>query len=116
MEGSWAMAEALLAHPQLADLLGERHRIIGNSWQNACTAQLIARYLRRAVTVMERIDFSPAALRADLAGARSAAGYLYAAAELINHAADLSAGKHRAHPRGRAPLADLPRTSRADHP
>ena len=91
MEASWAVAEALLAYPQLADLLGERHRIIGNNWQNACTAQLIARYLRRAVTVMERIDFSPAGLREDLAGARSAAGYLYAAAELINHAADLSA-------------------------
>jgi hypothetical protein len=41
------MAEALLDHPQLADLLGERHRIIGKNWQNACTAQLIARHLRR---------------------------------------------------------------------
>jgi hypothetical protein len=91
MEASWAVAEALLAYPQLADLLAERHQIIGNNWQNACTAQLIARYLRRAVTVMERIDFTPAALRKDLAGARSAASYLYAAAELINHAADLSA-------------------------
>jgi len=91
MESSWSMAEALLAYPRLADLLGERHRIIGNNWQNACTAQLIARYLRRAVTVMERIDFSPAALRKDLAGSRTAAAYLYAAAELISHAADLSA-------------------------
>jgi hypothetical protein len=63
MEASWAMAEALLACPQLADLLGERHRIIGNNWQNACTARFIARYMRRAVAVMERIDFSPAALR-----------------------------------------------------
>jgi hypothetical protein len=85
------MAEALLAYPQLADLLGERHRIIGNNWQNARTAQLIARYLRRAVTVMEHVDFTPAALRKDLAGTRSAARYLYAAAELISHAADLSA-------------------------
>lgn len=91
MEASWAMAEALLAYPQLADLLAERHRIIGNNWQNACTAQLIARYLRRAVTVMERVDFSPAALRRDLVGPRSAPGYLFAAAELINHAADLAA-------------------------
>ena len=40
---------------------------------------------------MGRVDFSPAALRKDLAGPRAAAGYLYAAAELINHAADLSA-------------------------
>jgi hypothetical protein len=91
MEASWGMAEALLAYPQLADLLGERHRIIGNNWQNASTAQLAARSLRRAVAVMERIDFAPAALRKDLAGARSAPAYLYAAAELINHAADLAA-------------------------
>jgi hypothetical protein len=91
MEASWGMAEALLAYPQLADLLGERHRIIGNNWQNACTAQLVARYLRRAVTVMEQVDFTPAALRKNLAGARSAPAYLYAAAELINHAADLAA-------------------------
>ena len=91
MEASWAMAEALLSYPQLADLLAERHKIIGNNWQNASTAQLIARYLRRAVTVMEQVDFSPAGLRTDLAGARSAPAYLYAAAELINHAADLSA-------------------------
>ena len=91
MEASWAMAEALLSYPQLADLLAERHKIIGNNWQNACTAQLTARYLRRAVAVMERVDFSPAGLRKDLAGARSAPAYLYSAAELINHAADLSA-------------------------
>ena len=91
MEASWSMAEALLSYPQLADLLAERHKIIGNNWQNASTAQLIARYLRRAVSIMEQVDFSPAALRKDLAGARSAPAYLYAAAELINHVADLSA-------------------------
>ena len=91
MEASWAMAESLLDYPQLADLLAERHRIIGNNWQNASTAQLIARYLRRAVAVMERVDFSPTGLREDLAGARSVPSYLYSAAELINHAAELSA-------------------------
>jgi hypothetical protein len=91
MEASWAMAETLLSYPKLADLLAERHRIIGNNWQNANTAQLIARYLRRAVAMMERVDFSPGALRKDLAEARTAPDYLYAAAELINHAADLAA-------------------------
>jgi hypothetical protein len=91
MEASWGMAEALLGYPQLADLLGERHRIIANNWQNASTAQLIAHQLRRAVAVVERVDFTPAALRKDLAGARSVPSYLYAAAELINHAADLAA-------------------------
>ena len=91
MEASWTMAEALLEYPQLADLLAERHKIIGNNWRAAVTAQLIARCLRRAVSILERVDFSPAALRHDLAGARSAPGYLYSAAELISHAADLSA-------------------------
>jgi hypothetical protein len=91
MEASWDMAEALLSYPRLADLLAERHKIIGNNWRNAATAQLVARCLRRAVAIMERVDFSPPALRGDLAGARSAPSYLYSAAELINHAADLSA-------------------------
>jgi hypothetical protein len=91
MEASWAMAEALLSYPQLADLLAERHKIIGNNWRNATTAQLIARFLRRAVSILEQIDFSPAALRKDLAEARIAPAYLFSAAELINHAADLSA-------------------------
>ena len=91
MEASWAMAEALLGYPELADLLGERHKIIGNNWRNAATAQLIARYLRRAVSILERIDFAPAALREDLAGPRTAPAYLFSAAELINHVADLSA-------------------------
>ncbi len=91
MEASWAMAEALLGYPQLADLLAERHKIIGNNWRNATTAQLIARYLRRAVSTLVQVDFTPAALRTDLAGPRTAPAYLFSAAELINHAADLSA-------------------------
>jgi hypothetical protein len=60
MEASWTMAEALLSYPRLADLLAERHKIIGNNWQNAFTAQLIARCLRRAVSILEQIDLSPA--------------------------------------------------------
>ena len=91
MESAWGIAEALLSYPELADLLGERHRIIANDWQNASTSLLNARHLRRAVAVLNRVDFTPAALRADLRGARTAPGYLYSAAELINHAADLSA-------------------------
>jgi hypothetical protein len=91
MEASWAMAEALLSYPQLADLLAERHKIIAGNWRNAFTAQLIARCLDRAVCILEQIDFSPAALRTDLTSARTAPAYLFSAAELINHAADLSA-------------------------
>ena len=89
------MAEALLPYPHLAGLLAERHKIIGNNWRNASTARLIARFLRRAVAVMEQVDFPPAALRKDLASARSAPAYLFSAAELINHAAELSAASCR---------------------
>jgi hypothetical protein len=91
MESSWEMAKALLSYPELADLHGERHRVIANNWQNAWTAGMIARYLRRTLEALERVDFSPAALRADLSGPRTTPAYLYSAAELINRAADLSA-------------------------
>ena len=116
MEASWAMAEALLSYPQLADLLAERHKIIGNNWQNASTAQLIARYLRRAVSIMERVDFSPS--RAAQGPGR---GALRAGLSVCGGRADQPrrrpvGSQLGAHPRRRAPMANLPRTNRADHP
>jgi hypothetical protein len=47
------------------------------------------RALVRAAEILDHIDFSPAAVRADLAGRRVSAGRLYSAAEMIDHAADL---------------------------
>jgi hypothetical protein len=91
MEQSWAAAERLTAYPELADVLGERHRIIANDWQNAGVARLIARLLERAVVLLEAVDFAPAALRKDLAGDRRAPAYLYSSSELLDRAADLSA-------------------------
>jgi hypothetical protein len=91
MEKGWAVAGSLAAYPQLADLLGERHRIIANDWQAADAQALIARLLRRALEIVRRVDFSPAALRRDLAGERTAAAYLYSASELLDRAADLAA-------------------------
>ena len=90
MEKSWGVAGALAAYPQLADLLGERHRIIANDWQAAGEQSLISRLLRRALEIIGRVDFSPAALRIDLAGERAAAAYLYSASELLDRAADLA--------------------------
>jgi hypothetical protein len=78
------------AYPQLADLLGERHRIIANDWQAAGVQALIARLLRRALEIIGRVEFSPAELRDDLAGDRTAAAYLYSASELLDRAADLA--------------------------
>jgi hypothetical protein len=54
MESSWAMAQALLPHPGLADLLGERHRIIANDWQSASLQSLIAQPLQRAGELLNR--------------------------------------------------------------
>ncbi|HEU4703949.1 MAG TPA: hypothetical protein VFS37_15820 [Conexibacter sp.] len=91
MEQSWAVAERLLAYPHLADLIGERHRIIANDWQNAAGAQLVAQLLDRVAAILDAIDFRPAALREDLAGERLAPKLLFSAAELLDRAADLSA-------------------------
>ncbi|HEY7121477.1 MAG TPA: hypothetical protein VH329_02860 [Solirubrobacterales bacterium] len=91
MEQSWAIAGFLVEFDDLIDLLGERHRIIGNDWQAAAMNTLIARFLRRALDVLARIDFSPQALRADLDGLRRNPARLYTASELLDVAADLFA-------------------------
>ncbi len=91
MQAAWGVAEALLNYPDLADLLAERHRIISNDWQAASMATLCAHNIDRALGVLGRVDFKPAALRADLAGDRVASRYLFSAAELLDHAADLAA-------------------------
>jgi hypothetical protein len=90
MEKAWAVAGSLAAYPELADLLGERHRIIANDWQAADEQALIARLLRRALQIVGRVDFSPAALRGDLAGERTVPPYLYSASELLDRAGDLA--------------------------
>lgn len=91
MEQAWEVAGALAAYPALADLLGERHRIIANDWQSAGLQALAARLVRRGLDLLGRVDFSPAALRQDLAGERQSVAYLYSASELIDRAADLIA-------------------------
>jgi hypothetical protein len=45
--------------------------------------------LFRAAEMLEHVDFTPAAVRADLAGARVSPRRLHSAAEVISRAADL---------------------------
>ena len=90
MEKGWAVAGSLAEYPELADLLGERHRIIANDWQAASAQSLISRLIRRALEIVGHVDFTPAALREDLAGGRTSAAYLYSASELLDRAADLA--------------------------
>jgi hypothetical protein len=89
MESSWSIATALFDIDALADLLGERHRIIANNWQGASMLSLAARVLDRAADLLDRVDFSPAALRADIAAEGISGQRLSSAAEMIDHAADL---------------------------
>ncbi|MGY1633503.1 hypothetical protein ACI784_17525 [Geodermatophilus sp. SYSU D01186] len=89
MQASWNVAAALLEFDELADVMGERHRIIANDWLAAHMQSLIATLLARAADMLEHVDLSPAALRADLAAARIAPRRLYAAAEVLSRAADL---------------------------
>jgi hypothetical protein len=89
MQASWEVATALLDIPELADLLGERHRIIANDWQAAHMSTLTGQLLVRSAEILDRVDFTPATLRADLASAGVAPRRLYSAAEMIGRAADL---------------------------
>ena len=89
MQSSWDLAVVLLDIDELADMLGERHRIIANNWQGASMMSLAALILQRAADLLDRIDFTPAAVRVDLADRRASARRLYSAAEMIDHAADL---------------------------
>ena len=50
---------------------------------------LIGRTLLRAADLLDRVDFTPAALRADVAGAQVSGGRVYSVAEMLDHAADL---------------------------
>jgi hypothetical protein len=89
MQATWDSAAGLLTIEELADQLGERHRIIANDWQAAAMSALVGRILSRAVDMIELVDFTSSALRADIAGQRVDPKRLYSAAELIAHAADL---------------------------
>ncbi|MEU8517679.1 hypothetical protein AB0C76_39810 [Kitasatospora sp. NPDC048722] len=89
MQGAWDAAAALLDYTEFASLLGERHRIISNDWQAAHLSAGAGRLLQRAVEILERVDFGPKALRADLNGARVSPQLLYSAAELASRAADM---------------------------
>jgi hypothetical protein len=89
MRASWMVVPRLFDIDQLADLLGERHRIIANNWQGAATMTLVGHILIRAVDLLDHVDFTPTGLRADLSGPRIAVGHVYSAAEMIEHTADL---------------------------
>lgn len=81
--------------PSLADIegleevLGDRHRIIANDWLAADRSTLVARLLARAADILGKVDFSPAALRADLATSRRSVALVHSAAEIVNRSADL---------------------------
>ncbi|MCU0270805.1 MAG: hypothetical protein MUF83_19475 [Acidimicrobiales bacterium] len=88
MTASWEMAASFLPFDELADLLGERHRIIANDWQAASLGQLAGRVLLRALEILDTVELTPTGLRRPGALA-VAANRLWSAAELLDHAADL---------------------------
>lgn len=91
MEASWEMAQQAAQNPLLVSVLGERHRIIANNWQSASLHSLCGKLLYRALEILDKVDLGPSSVRHDLAGPRFSPQYLYAAAELIDRAADLEA-------------------------
>jgi hypothetical protein len=89
MAAAWEAARGLLPIRPLADVLGERHRIIANDWQAASLSTLASHLLRRALEVLGEVDLAPHAIRADLRAERVVVAYLYSSSELIDRAADL---------------------------
>ncbi len=90
MRSSWEATRPLLQVPALASVLGERHRIMMNDWQAADASALIATILTRTLEILDHVDFTPKAVRADLTSDRVFPAYLYSAAEMIDRAADLA--------------------------
>ena len=109
MSASWEVATALLDIPELADLLGERHRIIANDWHAASMSALAGRVLHRAVDILDHVEFTPAALRADLADRARGAGLvlLRGGAHRVRRRSGERLGRARA--RQRAEVAGVPR-------
>jgi hypothetical protein len=89
MEHSWAAAVALFEYRSLADLVGERQRIIANDWQAADMSRLAGRLLLRSVEMLDRLELTPEALRHDLNTDRFVPQLIFSATELIDRAADL---------------------------
>jgi hypothetical protein len=89
MEHSWAAAVALFDYPSLADVVGERQRIIANDWQAADMSRLAGRLLLRAVEMLDRLTLTSDALRGELAEDRFVPHFIYSATELVDRAADL---------------------------
>lgn len=89
METTWAAATALFGYPPLADLLGERHRIIADDWQAADMSALAGRVLLRALDLLGLVDFTPEGLRQDLDGPRVFPSVVFSATEMLDRAADL---------------------------
>jgi hypothetical protein len=88
MQAAWDLAPALFDVDELADLLGERHRIVANDWQAAGLVRVAGLVLVRAADLLERVDFAPKALRAALARTGVTSGHVRSAAEMLDHAAD----------------------------
>jgi hypothetical protein len=90
MDSSWNVSNKLIKNPQIADVLGERHRIIINDWEAAQLSILISKLIKRSLEILKVIDFKPKTIRNDLKGLKSIPNYLYSASELIDHAADMA--------------------------
>jgi hypothetical protein len=90
MESSWEAARPLLEIPNIASVLGERHRIIANDWQAAFLSIMVSNLSKRALEILDQVDFEPKSIREDLLGPRIYFEYLYSASELLDRAADVA--------------------------
>ena len=89
MQSSWDVAAVLFDIDELADLLGERHRIIANNWQGASMMTLAGTDPRLAPPTSRPRRLQPRRVARRPRRPNALARRLYSAAEMIDHAADL---------------------------
>lgn len=90
IESTWTLGKQLLSIPELADLLGERHRIMINDWQAASMNSLASRIIIRALDILEKVNMTPEAIRENLSShEKSYPSYLFSASELLDCVSDI---------------------------
>ena len=87
---SWDAAKVVRQKLGVTGVLGDDQRVIAKDWLAADMTALISTLLRRAVGVLDRVELTPAAISADVAGQRSYTLVVQLAAEMLERAAALA--------------------------
>ena len=89
-ESAMAAIRPIVGKTPSKAVVGDRHKIIVNDWRAAYDSSKVSRLIRRALDILDRIDFTPASAKAELRGPRFSPKYLLSASELLDKAAEVA--------------------------